>query len=298
MSFWEIAGAFIRWWAGTTILALALWPLTYQCLKRLPDRGWAFARMAGILATGYFFWLGCWLRVWQNVPGAVWLCAGALFAAGMILARRRGEDPWGWLRAHRKEVLFTEGVFLVLFAALTWIRGYDAGATHTERPMDLAFLNAIMRSAYFPPNDPWLSGYAISYYHFGYILTGMLAKLTGLAGSVAFSFGVTGSFSLAGLGAYGLLRNLLLLKAEPEPEPVSGPGAKSGSPGCRPPRGASRETSGHPIISGGRCSRRLPCSSWGTWRSGLNSCIQTISDGVPTGSKARIISGRIWISAT
>jgi YYY domain-containing protein len=224
MSFWEIAGAFLRWWAGTTILALALWPLAYQCLKRLPDRGWSFARMAGILATGYFFWLGCWLRLWQNVPGAVWLCAGVLFAAGTLLALRRGEDPWGWLREHRREVLFTEGVFLVLFAALTWVRGYDAGATHTERPMDLAFLNAIMRSTYFPANDPWLAGYAISYYHFGYILTGMLAKMTGLAGSIAFSFGVTGSFSLAGLGAYGLLRNLLLLKGEPEPETASGPG--------------------------------------------------------------------------
>jgi YYY domain-containing protein len=221
MSYWEIAGSFLRWWAATSILALALWPITFQCLKRLPDRGWTFARMAGILATGYFFWLGCWLRVWQNIPGAVWLCAGALFAAGMILARFRGEDPWGWLREHKKEALFNEGVFLVLFAALTWFRAYDAGATHTERPMDLAFLNAIMRSTYFPPNDPWLSGYALSYYHFGYILTGMLAKMTGLAGSIAFSFGVTGSFSLAGLGAYGLLRNLLLLKAEPTAEPAA-----------------------------------------------------------------------------
>ncbi len=238
MSFWETAGAFLRWWAGTTILALALWPLAYQCFKRLPDRGWAFARMAGILATGYFFWLGCWLRLWQNVPGAVWLCAGALFAAGMILALRRGEDPWDWLREHRNEVLFTEGVFLVLFATLTWIRGYDAGATHTERPMDLAFLNAIMRSTYFPPNDPWLAGYAISYYHFGYILTGMLAKMTGLVGSIAFSFGVTGSFSLAGLGAYGLLRNLLLLKGEPEPAPFpdSNPSLPDAATPWRKPR--------------------------------------------------------------
>jgi YYY domain-containing protein len=240
MSFWEIADAFFRWWAGTTVLALALWPITYQCLKRLPDRGWSFARMAGILATGYFFWLGCWLRVWPNIPGAAWLCAGALLAAGTLLARSLGENPWGWLREHKKEALFTEGVFLILFATLTWLRAYDAGATHTERPMDLAFLNAIMRSAYFPPNDPWLAGYAISYYHFGYILTGMLAKITGLAGSVAFSFGVTGSLSLAGLGAYGLLRNLLLLKAEPEPEPepepVSNPDLPDAAVSWRKPR--------------------------------------------------------------
>jgi YYY domain-containing protein len=222
MSFWEMAGYFLRWWASTTILALALWPIVYQCLKRLPDRGWAFARMAGILFTGYFFWLGAWLRVWQNVPGAVWICAGGLFLAGTVVARSRGEEPWGWLRAHPREALFTEAVFFVLLAGLTWIRAYDAGATHTERPMDLAFLNAIMRSEYFPPRDPWMSGYAISYYHFGYILTAMLAKMSGMTGDVAFSFGVTGSFSLAGLGAYGLLRNLLLLRAESGEPPAAG----------------------------------------------------------------------------
>ena len=213
MTFWEGAGAFLRWWACTLALGLALWPLAFLCLKRLPDRGWAFTRMVGLVATGYLFWLGCWMRLWTNNSGAVWLCAGTLFAAGMLLANRCGENPWRWLREHWKDALFAEGVFLVLFAGLSWVRAYDAGATHTERPMDLAFLNAILRSPYFPPNDPWLSGYAISYYHFGYILTGMLAKAAGLAGSVAFSFGVTGSFSMAGLAAYGLLRNLLLLKA-------------------------------------------------------------------------------------
>jgi YYY domain-containing protein len=222
MTFWEIAWAILRWWAATLVLGLALWPVVFQCLRRLPDRGWAFTRMAGILAVGYFFWLGAWLRVWPNIPGAAWLCAGALFVGGSLLARARGEDPWAWLRAHAREAAFTEAVFFVLLAGLTWIRAYDAGATHTERPMDLAFLNAILRSTYFPPSDPWLSGYAISYYHFGYILTGMLAKLTGMAGSVAFSFGVTGSFSMAGLGAYGLLRNILLLRAQAKPpEPAA-----------------------------------------------------------------------------
>jgi YYY domain-containing protein len=221
MTFLEGAWAFLRWWAVTLIIALAVWPIVYQCLKRLPDRGFAFARMFGLIGVGYFFWLGCWLHLWPNIPGAAWLCAALLLGAGLLLANRRGEKPWQWLREHWKEALFTEGVFVALLALLTFFRAYDAGAYHTERPMDLAFLNAIMRSTYFPPNDPWLSGYAISYYHFGYILTGMVAKMASLTGSVAFSFGVTASFSMAGVGAYGILRNLLLLRARAEEKPVS-----------------------------------------------------------------------------
>ncbi len=43
--------------------------------------------------------------------------------------------------------------------------------------MELAFINAILRSPAFPPHDPWLSGYAISYYYFGYVLVAMIARL-------------------------------------------------------------------------------------------------------------------------
>ena len=51
--------------------------------------------------------------------------------------------------------------------------------------MELMFINSILRSPTFPPHDSWLSGYAISYYYFGYVMTAMLAMLTGLTGSVA-----------------------------------------------------------------------------------------------------------------
>ena len=44
--------------------------------------------------------------------------------------------------------------------------------------MELMFIDSILRSPSFPPHDAWLSGYAISYYYFGYVLTAMLAKLS------------------------------------------------------------------------------------------------------------------------
>ena len=43
--------------------------------------------------------------------------------------------------------------------------------------MEFAFLNAIVRSDRFPPYDPWMSGYSISYYYFGYMMMATLAKL-------------------------------------------------------------------------------------------------------------------------
>ncbi|RME08221.1 MAG: hypothetical protein D6803_01785, partial [Anaerolineae bacterium] len=59
-----------------------------------------------------------------------------------------------------------------------------------------------------PPHDPWLSGYAISYYYFGFLLVAMLARLAGTAGSVAFNLGLSLVFALSAVGAYGVLYDL------------------------------------------------------------------------------------------
>ena len=79
----------------------------------------------------------------------------------------------------------------------------------TEKPMELAFINAILHSPVFPPHDPWLSGYAISYYYFGYVMVAMLAKLGGVPGSVAFNLGVAMVFGVSASGIYGMVYNLL-----------------------------------------------------------------------------------------
>ena len=49
--------AAIRWWAALTILGLAALPLMYTLLRRLPDRGYAFLRPAGLLLAGWVYWL-------------------------------------------------------------------------------------------------------------------------------------------------------------------------------------------------------------------------------------------------
>jgi YYY domain-containing protein len=106
-------------------------------------------------------------------------------------------------------VIAIEVVFLLAFVFLTFVRASDPDITYTEKPMELAFINSIMRSPSMPPDDPWLSGFAISYYYFGYVMVAMLAKLTGVSAGVAFNLGVSIVFALTALGAYGMVYNLL-----------------------------------------------------------------------------------------
>ena len=164
--------AFILWYLTISIVGWLVFPLAYHLLPALADRGYALSRAIGWLLWGYIFWLLASLGVLRNDPGGILFALGILGAISIWAFLRSG---WGqirtWLFGKLKYLLITEIIFLITFAAWALVRASMPEAIGTEKPMELAFINAILNSPTFPPHDPWLSGYAISYYHFGYILT-------------------------------------------------------------------------------------------------------------------------------
>jgi YYY domain-containing protein len=220
----------IIWYLVITALGWLAFPLAYRLLPGLADRGYAISRSLGLLLWGYIFWLLASLGALPNQP------SGLLFAAallgGLCLWALRGIHPQemlAWMRAQRRMLVTVEILFLLAFALYAGVRAANPEAVGTEKPMELAFINAILGSPTFPPHDPWLSGYAISYYYFGYILVAMLAKLAGTSGGVAFNLGIVLIFSLSASGAYGLLFNLLNAGRKPSSPPCADP-AKSPNP--------------------------------------------------------------------
>jgi YYY domain-containing protein len=215
-------GWFFSWYLTVTLLGWLAFPLVYRLYPALADRGYSLSRAVGLLVWGYLFWLLTSLRLSQNDVGGLLL--GLLVLAGLSIwalrsfERRHGDEvnPFGnlsilvgWVRHNRRLILSVEGLFLVAFAFLAFVRASNPELTSAEKPMELMFINAILRSPTFPPRDAWLSGYAISYYYFGYVMTAMLAKLTGVPGSAAHNLMTALIFALGAIGSYGLLYNLL-----------------------------------------------------------------------------------------
>jgi YYY domain-containing protein len=202
--------SFFLWYILTTIVGWATFPLVFRMLPGLADRGYAFSRSLGLLLWGYLLWVLCSLGFIHNDPGGVLLAFGGVVALSIYsLLGVRHEEVRGWLKEHFGLVVVVEVLFLTAFAAWALVRAYNPDIVATEKPMELAFLNAILRSPSFPPHDPWLSGYAISYYYFGYVLVAMLAQLTYTHAGIAFNLGISLVFALSVLGAYGLVYNLL-----------------------------------------------------------------------------------------
>lgn len=198
-----------RWWLVLVLLGTAVTPLTLHLLAKLPDRGYAFGKMLGLLLTSYLFWLLGSLGIVGNNLGGILVGLAGVIGLSAWAWRQEQASIAGWLRDNWRYVLLTELLFLGVYLFWVWVRAQNPAIVATEKPMDFAFLNAIGRSPSFPPLDPWLSGYAISYYYFGYLMNSVLARLTAVPEPYAFNLAVAWLVAGTAVGAFGLVYNLV-----------------------------------------------------------------------------------------
>ncbi|MGD9099099.1 MAG: DUF2298 domain-containing protein, partial [Anaerolineae bacterium] len=207
--------AVLIWWVLVQIFGLAALPLAFRLFRRLPDRGYGVSKALGLLLVSYLFWLLGILGFLRNDDGsAIFSLVVVAGAAALFYHARAGSSQDSlstWLRANWKLVLLTEIVFALAFGSWAVYRAnvprvMTAGG---EKFMELAFLNSLQRSETLPPPDPWLSGFAISYYYFGYLMMSFLTRLSGVAPSVGFNIGGALLFALTATGVFSLVYNLV-----------------------------------------------------------------------------------------
>ncbi len=204
-----ILGAII-WYLLVSALGLLTFWLAFRLFPGLQDRGYAFSRALGLLLWGYLFWLLSSFGILANTTGGYLFALVVLVALALWAGRRNGQSEFfAWIKEHQTYLVAIEMTFVLAFVFLLWLRGMEPALIGTEKPMELAFIQAVMRSPSMPPLDPWLADYAISYYYYGYVIVAMLAKLSGVSAGIAFNLGISLVFALAAAGAYGVVYNLL-----------------------------------------------------------------------------------------
>ena len=203
---------FVSWWLLIAIAGWTVMPLAWRLLGGLPDRGYTLAKPLGLLLIGFVYWLLVSLGLLGNTTGGILVAWLIVLAVSLLALNRLRPNQLSWSaywQENRTVILVSEVLFAVLF--FTWLlyRAHNPDTQSTEKPMELAFISSIMRSDTFPPNDPWLAGYAISYYYFGYVITAMLSMLSGVTSSIGFSAMISALFALAGTTAFGVGYNLV-----------------------------------------------------------------------------------------
>lgn len=198
-------------------LGLLVWPLTRRIFGRWHGGGWAWSKLLGLLVWGYVVWLLTSMHAvtysWVGwLLGLVIVTALTLAAGGWRPGIRLRNFYRRGLREFRDDIVTTEALFVMAFVFWVFIRALNPDLWHPslggEKPFEFGFLNAILRSPYMPPADPFFSGGTINYYYYGLYLVSLPMKVTGIAPAIAFNLAVAMLFALVVTGAAAVVREL------------------------------------------------------------------------------------------
>ncbi|MBA3948112.1 MAG: hypothetical protein H0X37_26630 [Herpetosiphonaceae bacterium] len=223
----------LRWWLVLQVLGLVGLPFSLWLFRRLPDHGISFSKPLGILLTAYGAWILTSIGLGSFGYGLIVFMALVVAGSGLWACRSARLEVRALLRAHVAWWAWQEGLLigaLLLGLVLRWHSPYGVGINHTETNMDFMFLNGILASQAFPPHDPWLAGYPINYYYFGYLLIALLTRLSALPSAITFTLALPTIFALTANGVAGIVWNAIGLRSNLTPSTVATVAEASAAP--------------------------------------------------------------------
>ena len=183
---------------GIGIVAL---PFAELLFGRLPGRGFVFARPLGLLVVAFPVWLLASLHIVPYRRAGAAAVLALVVAAAVLLWRRGLGRPAG---AARFVWLAGEAVFTAAFFLWALLRSFVPEVWQTEKPMDMALVNAVNRTDWFPPHDPWQAGTHVNYYYYGHYLVAFLLRLTGIDPAVGYNLAVALAYALMASAVFGV----------------------------------------------------------------------------------------------
>ena len=202
----------IVWLIVVEGMALLAFPLAFVVFGSLTDRGWLFAKGLGLLLVGLVAWLLASAEFMAFTRSAVSVGAVALFIASGAVVLAKAREIRDFLRDNWKTIAVAELIFLAAFFAFMVIRMANPDLWHParggEKPMDMAYLNAVLKSSYMPPYDPWFGGGYINYYYWGQFLVATLVHATGITTEVAVNLAIPTFFAMTAAFSYSIVYNL------------------------------------------------------------------------------------------
>ncbi len=203
----------IAWWIAIILFGWAVWPLLFTLLPGLADRGYGFAKAAGLLLVGWLAWFVSSAQIPMWSQGGVLASLLIVAAFSLVMGWRKRDDLATYVRENGRRLLWIEIITLLVFILFLIVRLTNPDLWHPymggEKPMDFAYFNGVLRSTVFPPIDPWHAGGYINYYYFGYVIVGSPVLLLGVMPSIAYTLIIPTLAALTGMGAFSVAFNVI-----------------------------------------------------------------------------------------
>ncbi len=202
----------VAWLVVMQLMALAVLPIALAAFRSLPDGGYLLAKPLGILAVSLVAWLLASLQWMAFSFESVLVGTGVVALVSCVVLGFTWQSFWAFVRERWRVIAIGEVVFLVAFLAFVVLRMANPDLWHQwqggEKPMDTAYLNAVLKSSFMPPYDPWYAGGFINYYYWGQFIVASFIHATGIDTAVAVNLAVPMFFALTVGGAFSVVYNL------------------------------------------------------------------------------------------
>jgi len=210
---WLNRTAWFWWLLWLEVAAVASLPWVTWLFRPLPGRGYGMAKLLGPLAIVLIAWLMvAWGLVHFSKPTA-WAAFALAVAAGVVLGLLRRRALLEDARHHWRHWVAAEAVFLGAYAAFLLLRAANPDLWHHpqggEKPMEIAYLTAVVRSTILPPYDPWFAGGSLNYYYMGWFYLAVPVRALGILPEYAFNLGVPTFAATAASVAFAIVSGLV-----------------------------------------------------------------------------------------
>lgn len=208
----------VFWWLTIMVFGWLAFPLLFALFPSLADRGYSFAKFAGILLVAWLAWFASSVRIPLWSQGGILICLLILVLLSGWMGWRKRRELMAYIRENRRRLMLIELITLLAFLGFLAVRLTNPDLWHPgyggEKPMDFAYFNGVLRSTIFPPIDPWYADGYINYYYFGYVIVGTPVLLLGMIPSVAYNLILPTLFAMTGMGAFSVAYNLVQVWTE------------------------------------------------------------------------------------
>jgi YYY domain-containing protein len=202
----------IIWWLSLLVIGFIFLPVTAKIFPKFFDKGYLFSKIIGLIFLTFSLWLFSMLKILPFYRVTIF---GLLLAAiGIIFIGLKGFRPFkSFLKAKNMGEIFIyeEALFLLGLVFFVFVRGQLPDIHGTEKFMDLAFLNNLLRTKFMPPVDMWFAGKPANYYYYGHYVFAFLTKLTGIRSSLTYNLGMATLFTFGFSLTFSLTANLVYL---------------------------------------------------------------------------------------
>jgi YYY domain-containing protein len=200
------------WFLTIYLLGILMFPLSFVIFKPLSDRGYFLSKPLGLLIISYTVWMLSSLHILPFSKSSILFVMAIVVILSSIALYKKYREILAYMKNNIPVILTGEILFFSILLIFILIRYANPDLWHPftggEKPMEMAYINAIVKSTYMPPYDPWFAGGYINYYYFGFFMIANLIKLTGILPEIAFNLAVPYLAALTAVLTFSVVYNL------------------------------------------------------------------------------------------